>query len=97
MASAPSENDTTEQQYLEMAEHMKELVEAKDKELKKMKILYMNSKKTMSKIYGLIRVIDEDSAGDDGYFMEWIVGEIRSTLSDFLFGDEERLLDIYGE
>tara|TARA_R110002167_G_scaffold108174_3_gene276279 strand:- start:204 stop:482 length:279 start_codon:yes stop_codon:yes gene_type:complete len=90
------DDNTTEQQLLEMADHMKELVEKKDSELRKMKMLYMDGKKTLGKIYGLIRLIDEDNAGDDGYFMEWIVAEIRSTISDYLFSEEEKKLDIYG-
>tara|TARA_R110000803_G_scaffold8098_5_gene26113 strand:- start:2618 stop:2902 length:285 start_codon:yes stop_codon:yes gene_type:complete len=90
-------DNTTEQQLLEMADHMKELVEQKDTDLRKMKELYMDGKKTIGKLYGLIRILQENADElEDGYYMEWVVGEIRRVISDYLFSDEEKKLDIYG-
>tara|TARA_R110001583_G_scaffold41459_2_gene131933 strand:+ start:416 stop:700 length:285 start_codon:yes stop_codon:yes gene_type:complete len=92
-----TDENTTEQHLLEMAEQMKEVVEKKDAELKKIKILYMDSKKSMGKLYGLVRILQENADElEDGYYMEWVVCEIRSIISDYLFSEEEKKLDIYG-
>mgnify|MGYP003651608259 FL=1 len=91
------DDNTTEQHLLEMADHMKDLVEKKDADLRKMKELYMDGKKTMGKLYGLVRILQENTDElEDGYYMEWVVAEIRSVISDYLFSEEEKRLDIYG-
>ena len=93
--------ETTEQQLIEMAKHMKEIVDAKDIELRKYKIKYIESKKLICKFYGLIRVIQQefDSNYDLAYDecpLDWTITELRSNISDYLFGEEERDMDIYG-
>tara|TARA_R110002096_G_scaffold142267_4_gene297451 strand:+ start:171 stop:461 length:291 start_codon:yes stop_codon:yes gene_type:complete len=94
--------ETTEQQLLEMSKHMKDLVDTKDEELRKYKIKYMNGKKLIGKFYGLIRVIQQEintSGSWDGYDdfpLDWAIAEIRSNISDYLFEDEEKSLEIYG-
>ena len=78
---------------------IKEIVESKDNELRKYKIKYMDSKKLLCKFYGLIRIIQEEINFADGEFAgttEWTIDEIRSNISEYLFGNEERELDIYG-
>ena len=57
----------------------------------------MDGKKTMGKLYGLVRILQENTDElEDGYYMEWVVAEIRSVISDYLFSEEEKRLDIYG-
>ena len=93
--------ETTEQQLIEMGNHMKELVENKDAELRKYKIKYIDAKKLIAKFYGLIRIIQQEinatsTWADDDFPLDWAVAEIRSDISDYLFADEENTLNIYG-
>tara|TARA_R110000823_G_scaffold18197_8_gene56994 strand:- start:14099 stop:14392 length:294 start_codon:yes stop_codon:yes gene_type:complete len=94
--------NTTEQKLIEMADDMKTIVEEKDVDLRIYKMKYMDLKKTMAKIYGITRCLQdvlEDMTG--GVDVEFVVGaymltEVRSMCSNILFEDEERKMDIYG-
>ena len=93
--------ETTEQQLIEMGNHMKEIVENKDEELRKYKIKYLEAKKLIAKFYGLIRIIQQEinansTWADDEFPLDWAIAEIRSNISDYLFADEENTLNIYG-
>ena len=90
--------ETTEQQLLEMSKHMKELVEQKDQELKEYKIKYMKSKKLITKFYGMVCILQEELEHDWDEFSitAWILTEMRSKISDYVFEKEEKELDIYG-
>tara|TARA_R110002074_G_scaffold158530_2_gene315611 strand:+ start:175 stop:468 length:294 start_codon:yes stop_codon:yes gene_type:complete len=94
--------DTTEQTLLDMADDMKNIVEEKDIDLRIYKIKYMDIKKTMSKIYGLTRCLQDllsevDNEIDVDFIVgAWMLTEIRSMCSNELFEDEERKMDIYG-
>ena len=96
--------ETTEQQLIEMGNHMKEIVDNKDEELRKYKIKYLEAKKLIAKFYGLIRIIQQEinansTWADDEfptYGVDWAIAEIRSNISDYLFADEENALNIYG-
>ena len=94
--------DTTEKILIDMAEDMKNIVEEKDIDLRKYKERYMDLKKSLAKIYGLTRCLQELVAEMEGHIdVEFLVGawmltEIRAMCSDELFGAEERKMDIYG-
>lgn len=93
--------ETTEQKYLELAEECKNIVEEKDKLLRKYQVKYMDNKKDIAKIYGLIKTIqenitDQDEADIEFVIQAWMIAEIRGTCSDNLFEVEEKELDIYG-
>tara|TARA_R110000823_G_scaffold310939_1_gene436122 strand:+ start:2871 stop:3185 length:315 start_codon:yes stop_codon:yes gene_type:complete len=87
---------------LDLSNQMKEIVEEKDELIKKISEKYMNSKKLLGKIYGLIRVVQEQiddkgtPAGTDDYIIDWLIAEIRGNISDYLYTKEEKLLGIYG-
>tara|TARA_R110000823_G_scaffold2835_7_gene11271 strand:+ start:4640 stop:4930 length:291 start_codon:yes stop_codon:yes gene_type:complete len=93
--------ETTEQQMLEMADQMKDIVEMKDIQLRQYKIKYMDAKKLLAKIYGIIRIVqqqvaDRETLCDDDLCVDWCIAEIRGNISDYLFEIEEKALDIYG-
>lgn len=93
--------ETTEQTLLDMANDMKNIVEEKDKDMVKYKEKYMELKKDIGKIYGLIRIIQENfgdlaDIGVEEVVSAWCITEIRSMCSDVLFEDEEKQMDIYG-
>tara|TARA_R110000787_G_scaffold1852_3_gene7835 strand:+ start:42 stop:332 length:291 start_codon:yes stop_codon:yes gene_type:complete len=89
----------TEQEYLALAESFKERMEEKNYEQKNLKIKYMESKKMVSQIYGIIKTIQNevDNQFCDEVIIDWLLQEVRSLCSDMLFEEEERKLDIYGE
>ena len=89
----------TEQEYLALAESFKERMEEKNYEQKTLKIKYMESKKMVSQIYGIIKTIQNevDNQFCDEVIIDWLLQEVRSLCSDMLFEEEERKLDIYGE
>ena len=94
-----SDSQRTEQEYLDLAEQFKERMEEKNYEQKHLKIKYMESKKLISQIYGIVRTIqtelDNPIISDD--IVQWLLQEARSLCSDMLFEDEERKLGIYGD
>lgn len=93
--------ETTEQTLIDMANDMKNIVEEKDVDMKKYKEKYMDLKKTIGKMYGLIRIIQENfgdmaEIGVDEIVSAWCITEIRTMCSDVLFEEEEKQMDIYG-
>ena len=73
--------ETTEQQLIEMGNHMKEIVDNKDEELRKYKIKYLEAKKLIAKFYGLIRIIQQEinansTWADDEFPLDWAIAEI---------------------
>ena len=96
--------ETTEQTLIDMANDMKNIVEEKDVDMKKYKEKYMDLKKDIGKIYGLIRIIQEnygcgengDDIGVEEVVSAWCITEVRAVCSDILFEEEEKQMDIYG-
>lgn len=91
----------TEQEYLNICDDFKNQIEAKNQELKKYKTLYMDTKKTASRCYGLICELQEylenlsDLGGDPVY--EHFSNSIRGNISNILFLKEETELDLIEE
>ena len=87
---------------LDLSNQMKDIVEEKDDIIKNISEKYMDSKKLLSKIYGQIRIVQEQlddkgtPAGTDDYIIDWLIAEIRGNISDYLFMKEEKVLGIYG-
>tara|TARA_R110002073_G_scaffold102250_1_gene232193 strand:+ start:134 stop:406 length:273 start_codon:yes stop_codon:yes gene_type:complete len=87
---------------VDLSNQMKEIVEEKDEVIKTISEKYMDSKKLLGKIYGLIRVVQEQvddkgtPAGTDDYIIDWLIAEIRGNISDYLYTKEEKRLGIYG-
>ena len=89
---------------LDLSNQMKDIVEEKDEIIKNISEKYMDSKKLLSKIYGQIRIVQEqlddrgaNHLGDtDDYIIDWLIAEIRGNISDYLFMKEEKVLGIYG-
>tara|TARA_R110000823_G_scaffold221561_2_gene350068 strand:- start:352 stop:681 length:330 start_codon:yes stop_codon:yes gene_type:complete len=100
-ANQEDDNQKTEQEMLELAEQFKECIAQKDIEHHTMKVKYMDAKKTIANLYGHIRMLQgmavewEDSS-DLGWTIEFIISNMRSQISDFLFKTEEDELEIYG-
>lgn len=92
------DSSRTEQEYLDLAQTFKDRMDEKDSEQRDTKVKYMDSQKLMCVIYGLIRSLQRemDSEFSDQILMDWLVAEIRSISSDFLFKKEEDRLGIYG-
>ena len=76
---------------LDLSNQMKEIVEEKDELIKTIGIKYIESKKLIGKIYGLIRIVQEQiddkgsPAGSDEYIIDWLIAEIRGNISDYLY------------
>ena len=89
----------TEQEYLDLAQTFKDRMDEKDKEYRLIKKKYINAKKLISQTYGIIRSIQNEMETDfaDGHLIEWLINEIRSIHSDYLFMEEEKQLGIYDE
>ncbi len=86
-----------ENTLLEMSNQMKEIVERKDKELKEIAEKYMDLKKVIANIYGLIRTMHNNYLEDldmDGLVLGYLMHEIRNITSETLFGLEEAELDL---
>ena len=87
-----------EQDYLDMANHFKDLIEEKENEVREFKIKYLKYKKILSKIYGLFEtardVIEETAEiqGDPQY--ETLFGAIDDILNETLFGNEVKKLGL---
>lgn len=67
-------NDPNSNEYLEMANHAKSLVEKAEEDLKSYKVQNLALKKLLLTCYGVVRLIDEMNQGDD------IPGELSMTL-----------------
>ena len=72
-------------------------MEEKNKEYRLIKLRYMNGKKLISQTYGLIRSIQNEMENGfvDDSVVEWLINEIRSIHSNYLYSDEEKMLGIY--
>ena len=83
--------ENTENEYLELANHCKKLVEDKDKELKKMKEENMELKKLLMVSYALNRVMDYYSQDDEiiGDLIEISRGYMSHELDCILFDKED--------
>ena len=95
-------SNPNEGMLVDLSNQMKEIVEEKDEVIKTISEKYMDSKKLLGKIYGLIRVVQEQvddkgtPAGTDDYIIDWLIAEIRGNISDYLYTKEEKRLGIYG-
>ena len=89
---------TTEQELIDMGQQFKERMEEKNIEHLELKTRYMEAKKLIAHLYGVTRSLQEeaDSSINDDVLIDWLIAEIRSHCSDFLFKEEEIRLDIYG-
>ena len=93
--------DGNENDFLEMSNHFKKVLDRKDSLLKSIKKKYMDQKKSMARVYGLIsELIDymEDSMGVDyggDILMEFMSHSIKGVCEDNLFKSE--IIDIYLE
>ena len=82
-------------EYLEMANHCKKLLEEKDKEIKKLKRINIDYKKVICVSYGLARTADlitDNFVSTDNYIFKQIsdlIHEIRSVTSICLFPDDD--------
>lgn len=91
----------TEKQYLEMADDFKNIMEEKDKKVKKISEQYMNLKKDFARVYGLIRELIDylegttDIEGEPVY--EVLSSSIRMIASNNIFGEEMEKLNLYSE
>ena len=87
----------TEQEYLDLAQSFKDRMEEKNREYRLIKLRYMNGKKLISQTYGLIRSIQNEMENGfvDDSVVEWLINEIRSIHSNYLYSDEEKMLGIY--
>jgi len=91
----------TENKYLEMADDFKNIMDEKDRKVKKISEKYMELKKDFSRIYGLIRELIDylegttDIEGEPVY--EVLSSSIRMIASNNLFGEEMEKLDLYSE
>ncbi len=87
---------------LELSNQMKDLVEEKDEQYKKLAEEYMDSKKLICKCYGMIRIIQEELdrkdelLGSDAYIIDWLIAEMRGNISDYMFMKEEKRMGVYG-
>jgi len=87
----------TEQEYLDLAQTFKDRMDEKDREQIKLKQTYMELKKQMTQIYGIMRTVQDEmeSTVVDEMLVEWLINECRSICSRFLFKEEEIKLGIY--
>ena len=90
----------TEKEYLDMANHCKELIERKDNQIYKLKSVILDTHKAVSQIYGNIRNLDEFLENNieelkDNKIIEYLIEKIRSISSDILFYDIENEHLIY--
>ena len=74
------------------------VAQEKDSVIKTISEKYMDSKKLITKIYGQIRIVQEQlddrgtPAGTDDYIIDWLIAEIRGNISDYLYMKEENML-----
>ena len=81
---------TTEQEYLEMSNHCKELVEKKEIEIKRLKEQNEELKKILFVSYSFTRVIDHYSDQDElsvecRDLVEFLRGYLSSQLDEHIF------------
>jgi len=87
--------NVTSNEYLEMANHCKKLLEEKDKEIQKLKRLNLEFKKVICVSYGLARTADlitDNFVSTDNFIFKQIsdlIHEIRSVTSICLFPEDD--------
>ena len=88
-------DDVTSNEYLQMANHCKELLETKDNEIIKLKKTNLELKKVICVSYGLSRTADlitDNFISSDNSLLKQItdlIHEVRNVTSNYLFGSEE--------
>ena len=89
----------TEQEYLEICEHFKQLTERKDLEMKKYKKEILRDRKRLGKFYGLARTGEEmlNVYTGEEEIIERIFNIIRSDCSNDLFFKIEQELGLSEE
>jgi len=91
--------DMNSNEYLEMADHCKKLIEAKDKELENIKKENLNMRKIICVSYGLSRTADllfnNFITSNNSLItqIEHLIHEIRNITSTFLFARYEDNVD----
>tara|TARA_R110000823_G_scaffold188835_3_gene320791 strand:- start:912 stop:1181 length:270 start_codon:yes stop_codon:yes gene_type:complete len=84
-----------ENELIELSNQMKEIVDGHEKQSKIYKQKYMDLKKTIAHIYGLIRQTYEmEDPLDDGVMISYLIHEVRSICSNILFIKEEDALGL---
>ena len=78
--------ETTENEYLELANHCKQLVQDKDKELKKMKEQNIELKKLLMVSYAMSRIIDFYSQDEE------IVNDLIEVTRGFMSHELDSLI-----
>ena len=91
----------TEKEYLNLADDFKNIMDEKDKKLKKISEKYMNQKRDFARVYGLIRELIDylegttDIEGEPVY--EVLSSSIRMITSNNLFYKENEELGLNSE
>jgi len=86
--------ETTEKEYLEMAEHCKKLIEKKDKEMDKIKDENEELKKLLMVSYGFIRVVDyysddDEVPGECRGLIELLRGYLSTSIDEHILNKKE--------
>lgn len=88
-------NEMNSNEYVQMANHCKELLEGKDNEIIKLKQTNLELKKVICVSYGLSRTADlitDNFISSDNSLLKQIsdlIHEVRNITSNYLFGSEE--------
>lgn len=84
-----------ENELLEMSNQMKDIVDKHEKDSKLYKQKYMDLKKSICHIYGLVRQTYEmPDPHDDGVLVSYFIHQVRSLCSEILFTEEEEALGL---
>lgn len=85
-----------ENDLIEMSNHMKEIVNKHENDAKRFKVKYMELKKVIAHIYGLIRhTYMMPDPHDDGVLVSYFIHAVRSICSDVLFTEEEEKIGLF--
>tara|TARA_R110001599_G_scaffold219852_2_gene418167 strand:+ start:1501 stop:1782 length:282 start_codon:yes stop_codon:yes gene_type:complete len=81
-----SEEEKTDKEVYDMAEHLKSLYDAKESELEKLKEQNITLKKVIMSAYGSIRLLDQNFCNIllDEQANRFIIESLRSYLSDIV-------------
>ena len=94
----PENRPLIENDLLEMSNQMKQIVDKHENDAKRFKVKYIELKKTIAHIYGLVRQTYEmPDPQDEGVLISYFVHAIRSICSDVLFTDEEAELGLFDD
>jgi hypothetical protein len=91
------ENEKTDKEVYDMAEHLKSLYDAKESELEKLKEQNITLKKVIMSAYGSIRLLDQNFCNIllDEQANKFIIESLRSYLSDIVDYEILHIEDIY--